>query len=238
MELILIGGAVVAVLVGGWVSRGLFSDRNRARRTLRRTRRVSIAEARDGKVARLTGRLRFVNTPLSAPISGRHCAWYNATVEQQRPRGSSHSIERFSSDILATRWVSLCEESRSSGSMIIADDTGTALVELDYPMVLANMETQVLLEATPALEKFLARREVPEMGRILGKTLRTKEAALVEGDEVAVCGLCRWEPDPSPHAGSGYRDWPLRLRVVAPHNGRVLVIDESAAGADHFTDGV
>jgi hypothetical protein len=220
MELILFGGVVVAILIGSWVYKEFFSARGRARRALHKAPRVPIAQAKDGEVAKLAGRLRLVDEPLTSPLTSRSCAYFRTSVEQQKSRGKS------------SYWDTIIEESDFSARLIIEDGTGSALVELVYPMVVLNMDTHLssgfLNDATPELEAFLSRHGVSSQGWVFNKTLRYKEGALEEGEKVAVYGLCRWEPDPDPQAGAGggYRDRPMRLRIVEPPDGQMLISDE------------
>jgi hypothetical protein len=215
---ILFGGVVAAVLVGSWVYKEFFSARGRARRALRKAPRVPIAQAKDGEVAKLAGRLRLVDAPLTAPLTGRPCAYFRTMVEQQKSRGKS------------SYWDTIIEESDFSARLVIEDGTGSALVELTYPLVVLNMDTHLrsgfLNDATPELGTFLSRHGVSSQGWVFNKTLRYKEGALEEGEKVAVFGLCRREPDPDPQAGGGYRDRPMRLRVVDPPDGEMLISDE------------
>lgn len=220
MEIILILGAVATVAVGGWVYREIFSARGRAKRALRKAPRVPIARARDGELAKLGGTLRLADAPVTAPLTGRPCAFYQTTVEQRRGSGNS------------SRWVKIIDERDFSKALWIDDGTGQALVELVCPQVVLTMDNHFssgfLSDAGPELEAFLARHGEASQGWVFNKTLRYREGMLEEGERVTVLGLCRWEPDPDPAAasGAGFRQQAMRLRVVCPAGGELLLSDD------------
>jgi hypothetical protein len=50
---------------------------------------------------------------------------------------------------------------------------------------------------------------------------------LEQGEQVAVFGRCKWEPDPNPRApGGGYREHPKRLKIESPGLEQMLVSDD------------
>jgi hypothetical protein len=55
------------------------------------------------------------------------------------------------------------------------------------------------------------------------------EILLIEGAEVTVEGVGRWEPDPDPASAVHYREVPLRLVVRAPADGPLRVTDKPKA---------
>lgn len=210
METILLGSLATAILAGGWAYMAFFSRRAR----LRRAPRVPIAEAEDGRAVKVSGRLRLVDAPLTAPLTGRSCAYFRAIVKHHRGSG----------------YTKIIDESDSCARLIIEDDTGSALVDLVDPVVVLHMDTHlasgILDDATPALEAFLARHGESSTGWVFNKSMRYEEGVLEEGEAIAVYGLCRLEPDPEPRESFGYRDLPLRPRIVPPKVGPMLISDK------------
>src|SRR5687768_4660213 len=87
--------AVEALLVLGFVAAGavivasfLWNEKARIRRELRNAPRVAIGELAEGRAGRLVGKVGDGQT-LQAPLTGRSCVFYEATVEQYRSNGKS-----------------------------------------------------------------------------------------------------------------------------------------------------
>jgi hypothetical protein len=216
---VLVGGAVVVALgAGAWVYTRFISLAGRAKRALRRAPLVDVAQAEDGQLAKLVGRLRYDagRPPLVAPLSRRACAYYRAVVEQILEDSRKTIID--TSDFLPFFWLE--------------DESGRARVELGSPTVILSMDAHFssgfLADARPHVEEFLAAHDQSSTGWVFNKSLRYREGVLEEGEQVAVCGLCRWEPDPDPTASSGYRHSALRLRVVEPLEGEMVISDVPA----------
>lgn len=214
--LAVLGAGAVATL-GAWAYRTYLSKRGRLRRALRKAPTVTVTEAPDGQPAKLVGVLRYSDAqPLEAPLTRRRCACYQVTVQE---RGGNNN------------WRTVIDASDHLRSFWLEDRTGRALVQLELPSLLLTMDAHFrsgfLDDAAPALEAFLAQHGRSSRGLVFNKTLRYREGVLEEGEEVAVFGLCRWEPDPEPGAGGGgYRETPMRLRVVAPPKTPMVVSDE------------
>jgi len=56
--------------------------------------------------------------------------------------------------------------------------------------------------------------------------LTYQEGVLTKGDEVAACGVGRWEPDPTSGPAGGYRDPPRVLVVEATAQVPLMVSDD------------
>lgn len=210
MDIIVITVVLTAVAIGTHICYERFSLQGRLRRALRRTQRVSIAEAPDGELARIVGRLRFADLePLSAPMTNRRCAYYEIEVEEQSGAGNNRS------------WSTVLKHHEHLDRFIIEDETGQALIEPGAPKVVLTMDKHLSsgMHKDPPLElrSFLMVHGVSTEGMLFNKTMQYTEGALEEGELVAVLGICRREPDPTAGVTDAtYREAPLRLRVVAP----------------------
>lgn len=187
---------------------------------LRRAPRVRVADARDGAQVKLIGRLRHVEPPIPAPLSLRPCAYYQVVVRQRKSRGDS------------SHWKTIIDEQRCVARFLLEDESGTALIETDQLQVKLDQDTQLssgtFNDASPELEAFLTSRGQQSRGWVFNKTLRYLEGVLEEGEVVVVQGLCHLEPDPDPaRAGAGYRDRPLRPRLAASPEVRLLASDRA-----------
>jgi hypothetical protein len=200
----------------------LFSPTARARRALRAAQRVPVAEVHDGQAVKLVGRLRLDPTAqeLAAPITGRRCAYFEASVDQRKSSGKS------------SHWSTIIRETDFVGSFYVEDSSGRALVEVFLPQVVLTMDAHfssgTFNDASPRLERFLSRHGESSEGWVFNKTLRYTEGALEEGEEVAVYGLCVQEPDPDPRAGGGvgYREGAMRIKLTKPAEGELLISDD------------
>jgi hypothetical protein len=199
----------------------LFSPTARARRALRAAERVPVAEAREGQLVKLIGRLRHdpAAQELRAPITGRRCAYFEATVEERKSSGKN------------SHWSTIIKETDFAGTFYVDDGSGQALVEGVSPRVVltmdAHFESGTFDDATHKLKHFLGRHGEYSEGWIFNRTMRYAEGVLEEGEEVAVYGICTQEPDLDPRAGGGgYRERAMRLKLTKPPEGELLISDD------------
>lgn len=198
-----------------------FSADQRTKRKMRSIPRRAIGEVMEGEVARVVGRVR-VDAPLTAPLSGRPCAYWRVVVEEKRRRGK-HSY-----------WQTLVDEEEGVDFFLL-DDTGKAKVQVSYTTAVLHGDSRggsgFLNEPTPELEAFLSSRGHSTQGWIFNKTIRFREGIAEPDETVAVVGAARWErdPDEAAAAGEGYREavMPKRLVLSAPSEGPLLLSDEA-----------
>lgn len=209
------------VLVLGGVSAGIaswyWSATARLRRALRQAKHVSIAEAPEGSVVRLDGRVVEGET-LEAPLTRRRCVYYVAIVDE------------FVAGSTPDSWRELAREARGV-QFTIEDGTGRAIVDPDgahADVDLDRTSTSNLVEApTAAQAAFLERKGVKLTGWSSGTTLRYREGVFEVGEPIAI--MCRPMREPDPGAASrevGYREAPgTRLRVTGSARHPILLSD-------------
>jgi hypothetical protein len=218
-------GGLAAVIA--WM---YFGERGRVRRRLKKELRVDIADATDGPV-KIAGKLRTIDEPQRAPLSGRPCALYEVIVTEL-PRDSEEGRRVIIRD-------------RVAKDFLLDDGTGTALVrasvvqtELDLAIQYDRLAmTGVLfgvstVEADPAaLEAYLAQHG-QKATRFLGgaRELEYMEGVFEAGELIAVHGEARREDDPSGLGGS-YRERATRL-VIEPLEGKLTLTDEPSITKD------
>src|SRR5262245_4296976 len=61
-----------------------FSAERRLRRLIRRTARSWTVDAEDGKLVRLIGNVEISGAPMQAPLSGRPCVYYVASLAEHQ----------------------------------------------------------------------------------------------------------------------------------------------------------
>ena len=213
--------ALALILVLGGVSAGIaswyWSATARLRRALRRAKHVSIAEASEGSVVRLGGRVVEGET-LEAPLTGRRCVYYVAIVEE------------FEAGSTPDSWRELAREARGV-QFAIEDGTGRAIVDPDGARVDVDLDrtsrSGSLEEPTAAQVAFLERQGVTLTGWSFNKTLRYREGVFEVGEPIAI--MCRPMREPDPGAASrevGYREAPgTRLRVGGSARHPILLSD-------------
>jgi len=214
-------GALVLVLVVGGISAGIaswyWSGTVRLRRALRGAKHVSIADAPEGAVVRLDGRVVEGET-LEAPLTGRRCVYYLAIIEE------------FEAGSTPDSWREIAREARGV-RFAIEDGTGRAIVDPDGARVDVELDRTLqsgsLEEPTAAQRAFLERQGVQLTGWSFNKTLRYREGVFEIGEPIAVMCLPIREPDPGAASREvGYREAPgSRLRVGGSARHPILLSD-------------
>ena len=192
----------------------MFNQKATLRRQLRMARRVAIADFPDGGVAKIVGRLEYLDEPMPAPLSERSCAAFEVVVHQKRDKS----------------WYRIVREVQTR-RFAVRDDTGVAHIDPGHAQLVIALDSHsqsgTFDDATPAEESFLQRHGRASQGLLFNKRLRYREGVLEAGEEVAVLGYGVCEPDPDAvGAARGYREGP-QMRVVMSGNSKVpLVISD------------
>jgi hypothetical protein len=195
-----------------------YSDEQKTKRAILSTPRVRLRDATEGAVAKVMGRVEYLTDPLTAPFSGRSCAYYLVTVQEYRSQGKSGS------------WVTIIRES-DGVDFLINDGTGKARVVNQLLKVVAvkdaTYNSGTFHDAPPHLEAFLNKHGQKSTGWLFNKSLRYEEAIFEAGERLAVVGQIRFEHDPGAvPEGSGYRETPRRAVIDAPPTGLILASDD------------
>lgn len=214
---------ILAAIGGSYLIFYYFSKAARTRRALRSTERTLVADAIEGTLVKIAGRVKFVGESMEAPLSGRPCAVWEVVIEENRSSGQSSHWKTIISDYEAQHFV-------------VEDESGKALVKPVVPQLALEQDARyrsgTFNDAPPELERFLSSRGHSSTG-ILGfnKSMRYREGVVEEGEQVAVYGVCRWEHDPAPTTGgAGYRDAPRRLVIESPSESPLLISDAPSVG--------
>ncbi len=169
---------------------------------------TAIADVSDGDEVVIAGRLELAGAPLCAPISGRACVAYAATIEYHDRRCRRRIVRE--------------AEARE---FLVRDGSGVAAL-VRAPLRLRGGRNAVLRPLIAAsrpsrrLRRFLERHGLAALPTLDGPPWadRCDETALQPDQQVAVVGVGRWEPDPTPDRGAatgGYRDTPRRIVFAA-----------------------
>lgn len=208
MELVILFAVVaVVVLVASWV----MSAKQRLLRALRAAERATVATARDGTLARFDGRVVPGPTVL-APLSGRPCVFFQASVEEWVSNGKNGSWR------LRAREVHGVPFAMDDGTGTVLIDPTRAVVDVD----LDRTSKSGTFDDPDGVERaFLTRHGLAAAGWVFNKSYRYTEGVIEIGEPVAVMGYVTREPDPDGASRmTGYRDGPptrVRLGGGADH---------------------
>lgn len=145
------------------------------------TKVVPIAAIRPSRTVRVTGTVEALDEVLDAPVSGRPCVHYVASVAEDADEKG--------------KWIELHSVQRSV-DFVVRDETGAVLIRLDGATIEAETTCTTrsnALGAPSAKESAFLQRfgEAPTGAHGFCRALRFTEAALKVGDVVTVRGEAR-----------------------------------------------
>lgn len=195
-----------------------YSEAQRVKRGLAAAQSKTVSALREGDLVRVAGTLRLGPRALTAPLSGRRCALFLVRVREKKGKSSAEIIRE-------SEGVEFTLEDGSGAVLVRPERFELALVD-DH-----EQRSGTWNDASPAVANYLASKgQSPETSLGFNRGLSFYEAVLEEGERVAVLAAVTRELDPEPQsAGEGYRDRPMRLVLVAPPGGAMLLSDEPAA---------
>lgn len=168
------------VLIASIVYKFFFSPAAIIKRKLRKTLVRKISLFQNGEVAKVVGTIKYIGTPLVAPLSGRACAYYHVLVEQKRGRS----------------WNTLIDE-EMAGNVVIKDGNHYALVETgtvkSYLVADQQYQSDFLEDERDPLFEYLLKHghNIETLGR--SNAIRYEEGILEEGEIIAVSGKGTWK---------------------------------------------
>lgn len=210
---------VVAVVAGVAIvaASRLWNEKARIRRELRAAPRVDIAELDEGRTGRLVGTVGDGAT-VQAPLTGRSCVFFEATVEEYRSSGKTGSWRQVAREV--------------GGMPFVLDDgTGRAIVDPTGARVAVDLDmttrSGTFDDPTPVEEQFLQRHGLRATGWVFNRSLRYREGVIEVGETIAVMGQGVREPDPDAVGKvGGYRVGPpTRLRLGGSARHPILLSD-------------
>jgi len=210
-------GATIAVVLFAGIAgaRYYWSEAQRITRSLRAAKRWPIAELPENTLGRVIGLARAIQDPLIAPLTGRACVYYIATVKKDSD----------DQDVVVTEHKGV--------PFSIEDPTGRAIVDpTDARITLVFDHTQRTGSHRPPNqdeETLLLRHGYTSKGK--GKRQLSapefSEAVIEIGDQIAVLGSGIREPDLDRAPASAYREGPpTLLRLTSSARYPLLISDE------------
>jgi E3 ubiquitin ligase len=209
------GVSLMAGLAAIWFFVWHYSGAQRLKRRLRAARVWKIGELPESTLGRVIGKAEAIDQALAAPLTGRPCVCYVATVEQ---RGTASDY-----------WKTIISESRGVTFRLV-DDTGHAIVDPTSAKIALTFDDNkwsgISQDATEAEEAFLAKHGHGSQGWVFNKSLRYHEAVIELGETVAVLGSGVREFDPTALPPEGYRSPPrTRLRLTSSARYPLIISD-------------
>jgi hypothetical protein len=184
---------------------------------------VSIENFSERNPAKIVGSLVYIGEPLSSPLTGRTCAYYEILVEEYHSGTDDDGY-----------WETMIQESQGQ-DFVIEDDTGTAIVNPIGAQVALTVDSRTksgTFDAPTEQERNYLNSHGQEGEGWWGfnKSLRYREGILEAGEAVAVLGRGVKEPDPDGvEQARGYRSAPpMRLRMRGSQKGPLLISDDTS----------
>jgi hypothetical protein len=166
---------------------------------------VRIADAPDGAVVKLVGRVSAAGKLLLSPLGGRECVCFEAVVY--------HTYDSFNSDGVGGIIREEIGRESKAVDFVLEEETGCAFVRAAGWLTAPSTQKSIGDLNTPAAEAFLKRRHLPR------GSYEICEGVIAPGDRIEVLGAVRWERDP---AAGGYREVSKRLIVEVPPDGPLV----------------
>jgi hypothetical protein len=210
---------VAVVTVGVALVTRLVGRRQKLLRQLRGQVATAINKIEDGKRAKVVGTLDYDGEPLTSPLTGRRCAYYHITVEENLHKSG--------------KWFEIIREEKrvhfavvdASGRAVI--DTGAAEIVAD---VCVELKSGTFDDPTAEEAQYLATHGKRGVDWFFNKALRYREGILEAGEVVSVFGHGMLEPDPEGVGeAAGYRDLPpMRVRMSGSYDEPLVVSDNAS----------
>jgi hypothetical protein len=213
--------AIIVLAIGVMIYVWLHRSRDAlTRRALKSTRRVDIGTVADGATVKIGGRVSYEGEPLEAPLSRRRCACWEVVVEQEVSNGE------------ITVWNEVIR-TQSSQPFVLDDGTGRALVKARSPALALHQDKRTRSggfdDASSRLAAFIAQLG-PQYARygVPSTAIRYREGAIEAGETVSAYGRVSLEPDPDGGGDGSYRKAAVRVVLVDPDEGQMLLSDDES----------
>lgn len=167
-----------------------------------------------GEIAKVVGKVEYVDKPLIAPLSGRSCAYYHVLIEQKISSGKSSHWKTIIEEEVAERFV--IRDGKYCAHINSKNVKSYLVEDIEY-------SSGFLKDATEVLEKYLRNNGQESVGMLgLNKTLRYKEGVLEQGEIIALIGRGEWKNASQEQLPDSY--------------GRILVISSTEEEAIYLSD--
>ncbi len=194
-EGLVFGLVIVAILAFAYILY-YFSNKSRILRGLRKSKAIPIHRAQNGSYVKLVGKAKHAGQPLTAPLSGRKCIYYEVLVERKGDK-SWHTM------INDKKYQDFFLEVNGEMAMIKAElSTSERRVYLEKDH---RQDSGFMNDPSAKLDNYLELHGKTSTG-ILGfnKKIRYREGIIELDEVIAVKGIAQWKSISEPIEGYSY----------------------------------
>jgi len=163
----------------------LFSKKAVVKRKLKNSEFKSLADFKDGEIAKVVGNVEFIDQPLIAPLSNRRCSYYYIHIEHKVSSGKN------------SHWKTIIEEEVSSKFLIREGENFAYINDSNLKCYIVqdkSFSSGFGNDAAEHLEKFLNNKGHKSEGFLgFNKKLRYEEGILESDEKIAVFGKGTWK---------------------------------------------
>ena len=211
--IVILGAAIIGLLIS------YNSSKKRIMRELKKSPAKPINSVKDNEVVRLHGKAKFLDLPLTAPLSGRKCMYYYVRVEQKGDKNS---------------WRKIADEfERQDFYVQVGNELALVKQQATHRILhhlMADHESRSgwKQDANPKMEAFLAKhgKRSTTMLFDMNKTLRYKEAIIEEDEVIVVKGVAKWKALEQPIKGFSYS---RILTLSSSQTEKLIITDDPKA---------
>jgi hypothetical protein len=210
---IILGG--ITIIAGIFFISNYYSDLSIIKRKLKHTPLQKIAYFKEGSVGKIVGKVKMIDTSITAPLSGRDCAYYHVTVEQKINSGKS------------TYWRKVIDEDQMC-KFIIDDGSGSyAYFDSEYLQKHIvkdrNYTTGFWHKKNDKLIQYLIDHQINPLNWIkTEKTFRYQEGILETNETIAIIAKGLWKKAEELELPSSY----YRILNLIPTESEAIYISD------------
>ncbi len=216
---LMLGGFIVVTSIIIGVASNYLSSKKRILRYLKKSPAKPINSVKNGERVRLHGSAKFLDIPLTAPLSGRKCVYYHVTVEQKGSKNSWHGV--------------ISEFNNQDFYLQVGDELALIKAQAKhrtlYHLVTDhNQRSGWRNDANSQMEALLKKHGKRSTTMLFNanKTMRYKEAIIAEDEQIVVKGIGKWEALQRPIAGFSYS---RILTLSSSQSEKLIITDEPKA---------
>jgi hypothetical protein len=195
----------------------------RLRRLFRDVPLTSLAQAKEGELVKVSGRVRALGPLVEAPVTQRPCAGFSLNIGGL---GTEDGPD-------ASPGLSYLRVERAI-ALALEDGAEVAMLHLDSPVLWLTHpsgETTHLNDPHPTVAALLDEHGVKWRSKFSHKPIVWQETLLQPGDRVTVLGRVRREPGLVGGSGGGYRESPTQLALVGSAEVPIILTNDPRRGA-------
>ena len=160
----------------------VFSSKNVIKNAFKNSRKRSINTIKKNEYVKIIGHTKPTDAPLTAPLSGKTCVYYNVIIDVKDKKN----------------WRRIINDTKSHG-FYIDDNTETAFIDrnaFNIKTSLKHIINTYKINATPKnnnnLKDYLKQQTTNKKRLTTNKTLRCRESIIKVDEKIGVKGIANW----------------------------------------------